>query len=57
MNYRRIYCQENCCPYNKKHCCLGEITISTINIDPNVMTRNKCKYKKSKYVIGKPNIK
>lgn len=53
MKYKKIYCQESNCPYNK-HCCLCEVAEDSIKNAPNITTRNKCKMKKSKYVNGKP---
>ena len=54
MEYIPIYCQESSCPYHKKHCCLCEVNAESVKHDPKLTTRNKCKMKNSKLVIGKP---
>lgn len=55
MNYIRVYCQEKDCPFHKSSCCLCEISEETVKRDPGITTRNKCKKKNSKMVIGKPS--
>ena len=54
MEFVRIYCQEKNCPYHKSHCCLCEVDASSVKQEPNLTTRNKCKQKNSKVVLGKP---
>ena len=54
MDYVRVYCQEDKCPYKKSRCCIGEVSKDSVIKDPDLSTRNKCKMKKSKIVIGKP---
>lgn len=54
MEFVNIYCQEKHCPYHKSHCCLCEVAVESVKIDPQLTTRNKCKRKNSKLVIGKP---
>lgn len=54
MKFVNIYCQETNCPYHKSHCCLCEVTEDSVKMNPQLTTRNKCKQKNSKVVIGKP---
>ena len=52
--YRRVVCSNSKedCPYNKNHCCLGEINIRSLNGFIPLSEKHCCKRKNSKMVIG-----
>ncbi|MBQ7200201.1 MAG: hypothetical protein IJS24_02365 [Eubacterium sp.] len=52
--YERIICKcgKAECPYNKDHCCLGEIDTRCLNDDYPLIEKHCCKLKNSRKVIG-----
>lgn len=52
--YTKIVCEcgRQECPYQKEHCCLGEIDIRSISRNFPLRERHCCKVKHGRKVIG-----